>query len=373
MGNQVDQRGGNGSRPQEGAFDSPERLKRGGGNRPREGLPSQSRASEHQLQQSGPHAVQDEGRGRHASKPSDIPARGWKDILWRVYENINNHRIMAVAAGVTFYVLLALFPGIAALVSLYGLVANPATISQHVNDLSSVMPEGATQIVGDQLDHLTANGNSTLGLAFLITLAISLWSANSGMKAFFDAMNVVYDEREQRNFIKLNALSLAFTVSALAFLILALCAMVVIPVVMSYIGLSSVTDWVIRIGRWPVLLIIVSSAISVVYRYGPSRDEAQWRWISWGSAVAAVAWLVVSFLFSYYTSHFGSYNKTYGSLGAIFGFMTWIWLSVMVVLLGAELDAEMEHQTVHDTTSGSPKPMGRRGAQMADTLGQAKS
>ncbi len=319
------------------------------------------------------HVSADEGRGRLASKPSDIPARGWKDILWRVYENINNHRIMAVAAGVTFYVLLALFPGLAALVSLYGLFADPRVIGQHLADLSSFLPEGATQVIGDQLKNLTSNGSSTLGVTFLISLMISLWSANAGMKAFSDALNVVYGENEKRSFIKLNALSLAFTICAIGFMVIALTAMVVLPAVMNYIGLAAITDWLIRIGRWPVLVVIVALAIAVLYRYGPSRENAQWRWISWGSAFAAMAWLIVSFVFSYYTSHFGSYNKTYGSLGAVFGFMTWIWLSVMVILLGAELDAEMEDQTVCDTTSGSPKSMGQRDARKADTVGTSRA
>jgi membrane protein len=278
---------------------------------------------------------------------------------------------MAVAAGVAFYVLLALFPGIAALVSLYGLFADPTSISQHLSDLSGFIPEGATQVIGDQLKNLTSNGSSTLGLTFLLTLAISLWSANSGMKAIFDALNVVYGEREKRNFIKLNALSLAFTLCAIAFMLIAMTAIVVLPAVMNYVGLGSITDWIVRIGRWPVLLVVVALVIAVLYRYGPSREEAQWRWISWGSAFAAISWLIVSFVFSYYTSHFGSYNKAYGSLGAVFGFMTWIWLSVMMILLGAELDAEMEHQTARDTTSGTPKAMGARGAKMADTVGRA--
>ena len=303
----------------------------------------------------------DPDRGRQASRPSDIPARGWKDILWRVYENVTNHRVMAVAAGVTFYVLLALFPGIAALVSLYGLFADPTVIGQHLADLSGVIPEGATQVIGDQLKNLTSHGSSTLGATFLLTLAISLWSANSGMKAMFDALNIVYAEPEKRSFIKLNAWSLAFTVCAIVFLIVAMTAMVVLPALMSYIRLTSITDWIIRIGRWPVLLAVVALAIAILYRYGPSREKAQWRWISWGSAFAAIAWLIVSFLFSFYTSHFGSYNKTYGSLGAVFGFMTWIWLSVIVIMLGAELDAEMEHQTVRDTTSDFSKAPGSAG------------
>ena len=365
------QRGMNGSGSQEPAVNSPDRFKSGDGNRSRN-APSPSRAAR-ELQQAGPRQIDDEGRGRQASKPSDIPARGWKDILSRVYENINEHRIMAVAAGVTFYVLLALFPGIAALVSLYGLFTDPTTISQHLADLSGFVPEGATQVIGDQLKNLTSNPNSTLGFTFLLSLAISLWSANSGMKAMFDALNVVYGKNEKRNFIKLNALSLVFTICAIAFMIIALTAIVVLPAVMSYVGLAWITDWVIRLGRWPILLIVVALVISVLYRYGPSRQEAQWRWITWGSVFAAIAWLIVSFVFSYYTSHVGSYNKTYDSLGAVFGFMTWIWLSVMVILLGAELDGEMEHQTARDTTSGAPKPMGARGAKMAHTIGQAKT
>jgi membrane protein len=365
----VIQRGTNWSGSREPAFTSPDGIRGAGDKRSRNALsPS---AAPHDFRHARP--SDEEGRGRQASKPSDIPARGWKDILWRVYENINEHRVMAVAAGVTFYLLLAVFPGIAALVSLYGLFADPTVIGQHLADLSGVIPEGAKQVIRDQLNNLTSHGSSTLGVTFLLTLAISLWSANSGMKAMFDALNVVYGEREKRGFIKLNALSLTFTLCAIALLLTALGAMVVLPVVLNYIGLSSIGDWVIRIGRWPALLILVSLAIAVLYRYAPSRDEAQWRWISWGSAFAAIAWLIVSFLFSYYTSHFGSYNKTYGSLGAVFGFMTWIWLSVMVILLGAELDAEMEHQTLRDTTSGSPKPIGQRGARMADTVGSSRT
>lgn len=312
-------------------------------------------------------------RGRLASAPSDIPASGWKDILWRVYENLTEHRILAVAAGVTFYALLAIFPALAALVSLYGMFADPGTISQRLNDLSSVVPGGAIQVIGDQIKRVASQSSGTLGLTFVITLAVSLWSANSGVKALFDALNVAYGEREKRSFLNLNVISLAFTATAILFVLLALAAMVVLPFVAGFLGLSQVADWLIRIGRWPALLVVIVLAIAVLYRHAPSRETAQWRWISWGSAFAAVAWLVVSFLFSYYTAHFGSYNKTYGSLGAVFGFMTWIWLSVTVILLGAELDAEMEHQTVRDTTTGAPKPMGKRGAQMADTVGPTQA
>jgi membrane protein len=315
--------------------------------------------------------VHDEGRGRTASTPAEIPKQGWKDILWRIYQNVPEHRIVSIAAGVAFYVLLAIFPGIAALVALYGLFADPSTISRHLNDLSGILPGGATDVIGEQLGRLTAQPNSTLGFAFLAGLAVSLWSANAGMKALIDALNIVYGEKEKRSFIKLNAVSLVFTFGALVFMLLALGAIAVLPFVMDHLGLAAATQWLVRFGKWPVLFVLVALIIGVIYRYGPSREHAQWRWITWGSAFAAIAWLIMSILFSWYAAKFGSYNKTYGSLGAAVGFMTWMWLSSIVILLGAELDAEMEHQTARDTTTGPPEPIGQRGAWVADTIGQA--
>jgi len=317
-----------------------------------------------------PHDGEGHGRGRSASTPSNIPAKGWKDILWHVYHNVPEHRVLSIAAGVTFYVLLAIFPAMAALVAIYGLIADPATVGQHLNDLSSVLPGGATEVIGDQLQRLTAQPPSKLGFALFFGLLISLWSANAGMKALIDALNVVYGEKERRSFIKLNAVSFAFTIAALLFMIIALAAIAVLPVAMGYIGLSGVTEWLVAIGKWPILLVAVAVAIALIYRYGPSREKPQWRWVTWGSAFAAIAWLVVSILFSWYAANFGSYNKTYGSLGAAIGFMTWIWLSSIVVLIGAELDAEMEHQTARDTTAGSPRPIATRGARVADTVGK---
>jgi membrane protein len=319
----------------------------------------------------GPQTSENEGRGRSASTPSEIPAKGWKDILWRVYANISEHRVVSIAAGVTFFVLLAIFPAIAALVAIYGLVADPSTIAHHLNDLSSVMPGGGSEIIGDQLQRLTSQPSSKLGFALLAGVAVSLWSANAGMKALFDALNVVYGEKEKRSFIRLNLISLAFTLGSILLLMIAFSAIAVLPAVLGYLGLSSAAEWLIEIGKWPVLLLFVAAAISLVYREGPSRQKPQWRWVTWGSGFASIAWLVVSILFSWYASHFGSYNKTYGSLGAAIGFMTWMWLSSVVILLGAELDAEMEHQTARDTTTGAPRPPGERGAQVADTVGQA--
>jgi membrane protein len=278
---------------------------------------------------------------------------------------------MAIAAGVTFYVLLAIFPAVAALVSIYGFFADPQTIAEHLNEVSAFLPGGAVEVIGEQINRVAAQGEATLGATFLIGLAVSLWSANAGIKALIDALNVVYDETDKRSFIKLNALSLAFTVGIIGFMLVALGAMVVLPVILNYVGLGGVAETIIKLLRWPILLLGIGLGIACIYRYGPSRDKAKWRWITWGSAFASIMWLAASILFSWYAANFGSYNETYGSLGAAIGFMMWIWLSTIVILLGAELDAEMEHQTARDTTEGPPRPLGARGATMADTVGEA--
>jgi len=311
-------------------------------------------------------------RGRGATTPSDIPARGWKDILLRVYANVSRHRVMALAAGMTYYSILAIFPAIAALVAVYGLFADPSTIARHLDQLGGFLPGGAIDIAGEQLTRVTSKGSQTLGLTFVVGLGVSMWSANAAMKALFDTLNIIYGEEEKRGFVKLNAVSLSFTVGAVVFVLLALGSIVVIPVILGYIGLSNAGDLLLRIGRWPAMYLVIGLALAIIYRYGPSREAPQWRWITWGSAIAALLWLAVSGLFSWYASKFGKFNETYGSLGAVIGFMTWLWISAIVILLGAEIDAEMEHQTARDTTTGSPKPLGTRGARMADTVGAAQ-
>ena len=256
---------------------------------------------------------------------------------------------------------------------IYGLFADPGTIESNLNALSGVLPGGALEVVSDQVKRIASKGGGTLGFGFILGLVISLWTANAGMKALFDALNIVYDEREKRSFVVLNAQSIAFTLGGIAFILLALGGIVALPVVLDFVGLSSGTEWLLALGRWPVLLAAVVLGLALIYRYGPSRERAQWKWITPGSLVAAVLWLVVSMLFSWYVSSFGNYNETYGSLGAVIGFMTWIWLSSIVILMGAEINAEIEHQTATDTTEGAPKPLGARGATMADTLGAAKA
>jgi membrane protein len=233
------------------------------------------------------------------------------------------------------------------------------------------MPEGAIAIVREQVTRLSETSNSALGLGFFIGLALALWSANAGMKAIIDALNVVYDEREKRGFVKLTLVALAFTIGGLVFLILALGAVVVLPLVLAWVGLESRSAELIAILRWPALFVIVMLALAVLYRYGPSRNPPRWQWLSVGALFAAFAWLAGSALLSWYLTNFGHYDATYGSLGAAIGLMMWLWLSVIVILIGAELNAEIEHQTARDTTIGHDKPLGMRGAVMTDTVGEA--
>ncbi len=324
-------------------------------------------------QHAPPQAAAEKGRGRHADTPTQIPSKGWKDILWRTYEEFGKDRVTSVAAGVTYYALLALFPAIAALVSIYGLFADPGTIQDHLSALSGVLPSGALDIIRDQVTRIASKGGGALGFGFIFGLALSLWSANAGMKAVFDALNIVYDEEEKRSFIRLNLQSLTFTLGAIAFLLIALAGIIVLPIILKFIGLGSGTEWLVSLARWPILLIGVVFGLALIYRYGPSRDKAEWKWVTPGGIVAAVLWLAGSMLFSWYVANFGSYNETYGSLGAVIGFMTWIWLSTIIVLLGAEINAETEHQTAKDTTEGIRQPMGARGARVADTIGVAKT
>jgi membrane protein len=316
--------------------------------------------------------AKEQGRGRHALAPWEIPWAGWKDIFWRVYASVIDNRLLAVAAGVVFYSLLAIFPAIAAFVSLYGLIADASTIDAHLSLAAGIFPAGAVDILHEQITRLTAKSDARLSLGFITGLAVALWSANAGMKAIIDALNVVYDEKEKRTFVKLNLTSLFFTFVAMFSLMVALAAIVVAPLLFSAVGLSSLLSLAVAALRWPVLLVLAAVALAAIYRYGPSRTGARWQWLSVGSAAAAIGWLISSVLFSWYIAHFGAYNATYGSLGAAVGMMMWIWISAIVILLGAELNAEIEHQTARDSTVGAEKPLGERGAVMADTIGAAR-
>jgi membrane protein len=273
-----------------------------------------------------------------------IPLTGWRDILWRTVQRANDDRLLATAAGVVFYGLLAIFPAITALVSCYGLFADPTTIGGNLQTLSLMLPDGSFQIVQDQIARVLAKGNAALGATFLFGLAFALWSANAGIKAVIDALNVVCEEREKRSFVRLNLTSLAFTSAAIVALLLMVGAVVALPLALDHVGLAPELRAMISLARWPLLIVTLLIALGVLYRFGPSRDAAGWPWLTVGAVAATLFWISGSALFSWYLSNFGNYSATYGSLGAAIGLMMWMWMSTIIVLYGAELNSVIEHR-----------------------------
>ncbi|RYG57980.1 MAG: YihY/virulence factor BrkB family protein, partial [Alphaproteobacteria bacterium] len=310
------------------------------------------------------------GRGRNADSPLDIPTAGWKDVLFRTYGEINDDRVTLIAAAVTYYLLLSLFPTITAFVSIYGLFADPATVADHIAMLSSIVPEGGMAIVNEQLAKLTSTGGTTLGVALLISVAIALWSASSGVKTMFEAMNVAYDERERRNFFVLNGTALVFTFSGIIGAMLMIAAAVIIPAALSFIGLGAGFEGLLRVGSYALLAVVLMIGLAALYRFGPSRQQAKWRWVSPGATLATAIILIVSLLFSWYAANFGKYDATYGSLGGLIALLTWMWVSITAVIIGAELNSEAERQTRRDSTIGVDSPLGQRNAVAADTVGE---
>ena len=318
--------------------------------------------------------ARERGRGRKAHTPMHIPWRGWKDILIRTYHEIQEDRLLSLAAGVVFYSLVALFPAIAAGVSVYAFFSNAASITNHLSLVADIVPGASLDMLREEITRIATRSDGRLTFGFLLGFGIALWSANAGMKAIFDALNIIYDEEEKRGIIWLNVVSLFFTLCAIGGMLIALGMVVVLPLVLAALGYSSL-DVPLMIGflRWPAMFVMVIVALAILYRYGPSRRIAKWRWLSVGSVFAAVAWLAVSVLFSWYLGNFANYSATYGALGAVVGLMMWMWLSTIVVLVGAELNSEIERQTAIDSTIGSGRPLGARGAVVADTVGPAKA
>jgi membrane protein len=315
--------------------------------------------------------LSEHGRGRRAHSPFRIPMAGWKDILWRTYERSNDDRLLATAAGVVFFGLLAVFPAVTALVSSYGLFADPSRIGANLQTLALMLPEGSFQIVQDQIARVLDKGSVALGWTFLFGLTLAIWSANAGVKAVIDALNVVYEEREKRSFLRLNLLSLTFTIGGIAALLLMVSAVVAFPLALDHLALPPDHRFIASLARWPLLFLVLLTALGILYRFGPSRRPARWEWLGIGTLAAALLWIVGSSALSWYLSNIGNYSATYGSLGAAIGLMMWMWMSAIIVLFGAELNSEIEHQTAVDTTVGNAKPPGHRGATMADTLGPA--
>ncbi|MBO3758218.1 YihY/virulence factor BrkB family protein [Ciceribacter sp. L1K22] len=316
-------------------------------------------------------STSEKDRGRDSTAPSEIPVRGLRDVFWRVVEQADRDRIALVSAGVSYYLLLALFPSLTALVSLYGFFADPSTISGHIESLRRILPPGSSEMIQEQLAALTRQGSPSLGVGFATGLAIGIWSARNGIMALFDAMNVAYNEREKRGLLELNLLVFAFTLGLFVLLGVITAGLAALPAVFAFVIPDSWLEPVLMILRWPILVLLVGFSISCLYRYGPSREPAKLRWLSWGAVISTAAWLLASLAFSYYLQNFGNYSATYGALGSVAGFMVWSWMCALIFILGAEINGELEHQTCHDTTTGEPRPMGERGAFVADTVGRA--
>ena len=306
--------------------------------------------------------------GRHAETPYQITAAGWGDILKRVFADVGEDNVSLMAAGVAFYALLSLAPAFTALVALYGLAFDTSQVQAQVASMEDVVPQEARTLIASQLTTIVQANSSQLGIGLVVSLAIALWSANSGTGALMSALNVAYAEREKRNLLRYYGSALLLTGALILFGVVSLILIAIIPAAIGLLPLGRfgtiLVDWI----RWPVLIVLFSVGLSIVYRYAPSRNEPRWNWVSWGAVAATMLWVIGSALFSVYVGQFASYNRTYGSLGAVVVMLMWFWLSAFAVLLGAELNAEMEHQTARDTTDRPVKPMGRRGAFVADTV-----
>jgi membrane protein len=314
-----------------------------------------------------PHAPD---RGRGAERPSDIPPQGWRDILWRLWGQIGEDNVSIIAAGVAFYAMLAIFPAITAFVSLFGLIADTAQVQAQFANFRDAMPEEAWSLLNDQLTAVVSTGDQSLGVGVVVGLLFALWSAGAGVRAMMTALNIAYHEEEKRGVIRFYGTAFLFTIGIVLLAILSVGVIVAVPIALSLIEPGFLTRLALKVLPWLILGVFITAALGALYRFGASRAEPQTRWVSWGAVVATLLWIAASVLFSLYVSNFASYNQTYGTLGAVMVLLMWLWISAFIVLLGAELNAEMEHQTERDTTSGRPQPLGQRGAYVADNVGK---
>jgi membrane protein len=310
-------------------------------------------------------------RGRNAERPQDIPAPGWKDVLWRAWRTFSENNLFLVAGGVTYAILLALFPGLAALVSLYGLLMDPRQIENQIGMLGGVLPDQTLKLLSDELHQLAAASTGTLGISAAVSIVLALWTASRGVSGLITALNIAYDEKERRGFFRFNliALGLTFAVTIGGLIIVTFVA--VLPAVVKAMGLGGTAKWLLLLLEWPALIAFVLFGLAVLYRLAPDREAPQWRWVSPGAIIAAALWLLGSVAFTVYVANFASYDKTYGSLGGLIVLLTWLYLSSVTVLLGAVINAQLEQQTRRDTTVRGDQPMGRRRAHAADTLGES--
>jgi membrane protein len=317
-------------------------------------------------------AAGDDHHGRQAESPGELPKQGWLDVLARTKRELAQDNLSIVAAGVAFYCFLAFVPALGAIVAIYALMADPAQVSEHVESLAQLMPGEILPILRDQLARLAAE-NQEAGLSAALSILLAIYGSSKAATALIQGLNIAYDEEEKRGFFKLQGVALLLTAGALVGAIAAIILVAILPTALEFLHLSRGSETLAKWLRWPILVGGFMLALAVLYRYAPSRDEAKWKWVSWGAAAATALWVIGSAAFSLYVSTIGNYDKTYGSLGALVVFLFWLFLTAYVVLFGAELNSEMERQTKKDTTEGQPKPMGQRRAYSADTVGPSRN
>ena len=318
-----------------------------------------------------PHDAHEPGRGRNAERPTDVPPKGWLDVLARTKQQVGEDNLTIVAAGVAFYGFVAVVPALAATVAIYGLIADPSQVNDQVTKLATVMPGEALPLLREQMIRITENDNAA-GIGAVVGVLLAIYSSASATKALITGMNIAYDEEEKRGFIKLTLLAIVLTLGGILGAALAVGLLAALPAVLERMNIPGGVELLLNIARWPLLVGGFLGALAVLYRYGPSRHDAKWSWVTPGAIVAAVLWLLGSAAFSLYVSKFASYDKTYGPLGAVVVFLMWLYISALTVLIGAELNSELERQTKRDTTEGAEKPLGGRGANAADTVGPSR-
>ncbi|GAA0854631.1 YihY/virulence factor BrkB family protein [Aliiglaciecola litoralis] len=301
-----------------------------------------------------------------ATSPLDFTKRGYWNIAKRVYRKMEQDNLSLISAGVAFYFLLAIFPLIAALVSLYGFFVSADDLEKHMQHLVGIVPYESRYILEEQIAQVSSKSQTTLGIGFLVSILLAIWSGGKGSQALMTACNITYNETSSRPFWLKILMRLALTLCAIMILLIALGTITIMPMLIDSLAGVTLSEQQAKWLTWPVLIVLFQFSLAALYRYAPSRRKAKWRWVTSGSTLATLLWISATYGFSYYLSHFAKYNETYGSIGGVIILLMWFYLSAYIILFGAEFNSAMERQTHKDSTIGEDKPIGKRGAYVAD-------